>query len=142
MKTKTIYAVNSGSYSDYSIDALFSSKELAEDYMAKVKDGDYNDIEEFQLDPPDADFIKRGYSVWSVHMLKDGTTERITHGTDSYDIGNAGSHIIWKRSTAPAYRGKGVLDILISDVWAKTEKHAIKIVNEKRAQMIASGEFV
>lgn len=140
---KTIYAVNSGSYSDYRIDALFSSKKLAEDFMSTVKNNDYNGIEEYQLDPPSVDLIRRGYSVWRVHMLKDGTTERIERtDNEKYDISGAGGHEIWARTKAPVYKGKGIPDILTSSVWAKTEKQAVKIVNEKRVQMIATGKFI
>ena len=137
-----IYAVNSGCYSDYRVDALFSTRKKAERYMAGIKDGDYNDIEEYELDPDTIDLIAKGYSVWRVHMLKDGSTERVERtDNDKYDISCAPSHTIWRRSTAPAFRGQGIQDILTSHVWSKTEKAAIKIVNEHRAQMIASGEW-
>jgi hypothetical protein len=138
---KIIYAVSSGSYSDYRIDALFSSRKLAEDFMATITDGDYNDIEEYEIDPPTVDLMRRGYSVWRVHMLKDGTTERVERmGNDKYDVTNMG-HRIWERTKAPAYKGKGIPDILTSSVWAKTEQQAVKIVNEKRTQMIAEGKW-
>jgi hypothetical protein len=42
---------------------------------------------------------------------------------------------------APAYRGKGFPDVLNATVWAKDAKHAAKIVNEYRTQMIANGEW-
>ena len=45
------------------------------------------------------------------------------------------------RTKAPAYQGKGVPDCLNATVLARNEKHAIKIVNEKRAQIIAAGEW-
>ena len=139
---KTIYAVSSGSYSDYRVDALFSSRKLAEEFMTLIKDNDYNDIEEYQLDPPAADLIKRGYAVWRIHMLKDGTTERVERMVnDKYDVTNIG-HAIWERTKASAYKDKGIPDILTSSVWAKTEKQAVKIVNEKRVQMIAAGKFI
>jgi Fe-S cluster biosynthesis and repair protein YggX len=74
-------------------------------------------------------------------MLKDGTTER-TDRQDAgiYNVTNMRC-FIWKRSKAPAYIGKGIEDCLNSTVWAKSEKQAIKIVNEKRLQMIANGEW-
>lgn len=140
---KTIYAVNSGCYSDYRIDALFSTRKLAEEFMASVPDGDYNGVEEFELDPPTADLLRRGYSVWNVHMLINGDTERVDRADNSkYNVTDAPIHHIWKRTEALAYRGKGIPDILTSMVWAKTEAAAIKIVNEKRAQMIADGEWI
>lgn len=139
---KIVFAVNSGSYSDYSIRAIFSSRELAEEYMTVVKNSDYNDIEEYELDPTTSDMIRRGYSVWNVLMLIDGTTERVTRSdNDYYEVENTPRHWIWERTKAPAYKGKGIPDALDARVWAKTERAAVKIVNEKRAQMIANGEW-
>ena len=136
---KKIFAVNSGHYSDYSVDALFSTRKKAEEFMAIVACGDYNEIEEYEIDPPSADKLKRGYSVWMVLMLKDGNTERVeATDNDSYDVASVG-HYIWKRSEN---KFKPMLDCLSAHVWAKTEKQAIKITNEKRTQMIASGEWV
>lgn len=138
---KKIYAVNSGCYSDYRIVALFSTPELAQEFMDAVPDSDYNRVEEFDLNPDTADLIKRGYSLWTVHMLRGGDTERVERKYLSlYGIGDVG-HRIWRRTQAPAYAGKGIPDILTSTVWAKSETQAVKIVNEHRAQMIASGEW-
>lgn len=140
---KKIFAVTSGCYSDYHVCALFSSREKAEAFKSAVPDYDYNDIEEYELDPPTADLLRRGYSVWNVHMLKDGTTERADRtDNSSYNVGEAGTHRIWERTKARAYRGKGIPDILTAMVWAKTQEQAIKIVNEKRTQMIATGEWI
>lgn len=139
---KQVFAVNSGSYSDYRINAIFSSRELANEYMDAVKQHDYNEIEVYEVDPPTVDLLKRGYSVWRVLMLHDGTTERIDRTENGYyDVEYAPSHRIWRRTEAPAYFGKGIPDALQSSVWAKTEKQAVKIVNEKRTQMIANGEW-
>ena len=140
-KKKKIYAVNSGSYSDYRVVALFSTSKGAADFMASVTDGDYNTVEEYDLDPDTTDLVKRGYSIWRVYMLKDGTTERIDRsGVNIYDVNNIGAYI-WKRTEAPAYIGKVVQDCLLSTVWAKTEKQAVKIVNEQRTQMISNGQW-
>lgn len=139
---KTIFAVSSGSYSDYRINALFSTKELAQQFKDAVKEYDYNEIEEYELDPPTADLLARGYSVWRVLMLKDGTVERVDRSdNDLYAVQDAPAHAIWRRSEAPAYKGKGVPDGLQSSVWAKNEKAAVKSANEKRLQMIANGEW-
>lgn len=138
-----VYAVNSGCYSDYKIVAIFSSKKLAQEFMGAVKSqySGYNDIEEYELNPKTADLINRGYSVWNVHMLKDGSTERVERKeTDTYDVSNIGA-TIWHRSTAPAYVGMNKQDILTAHVWAKTKKQAVKITNEHRARMIASNEW-
>lgn len=57
-KKKTIYVVTSGMYSDYSIDAMFTTKEKAEEYIVlgeKYGKCTYDDtpfIEEWILDDP------------------------------------------------------------------------------------------
>lgn len=145
MKKKMIYAVTSGTYSAYRINALFSSKKKAKDFLSAMSGNiydDFNDVEEYELDPPTADLLKRGYSVWFVLMLKDGTVERAKKtDNDKYDIGDAGCYRIWERTKAPAFRGKEIPDALEMSVWARSETAAIKIVNEKRARLIAFGEW-
>jgi hypothetical protein len=139
---RIVFAVNSGSYSDYSVRALFSTREKAEAFMAAVPDGDYNDIQEFELDPPAADMLRRGYAVWYVTMLRDGTAEAVVRRDASlYAVTSVGDVVLWERTKAPAYKGKGIPDALRIDVWAKDEKSAIKIANEKRAQFIAEGKW-
>jgi hypothetical protein len=147
VKKKMIYAVTSGTYSDYRINALFSSKKKAKEFLSAMNGNseiydDFNDVEEYELDPPTADLLKRGYSVWFVLMLKDGTVERAKKtDNDKYDIGDTGCYRIWERTKAPAFRKKVIPDALEMSVWAKSEIAAIKIVNEKRAHMIAFGEW-
>lgn len=134
---KTIYAVNAGDYSDYRVAALFTSREKAEAFMSIVTESDYNELEEFQLDPPTVDLLKRGYSVWAVNMLKDGTTEKVYRtGNDLYDVTGIGVYV-----RRPLRDVGFTPEILTGKVWAKTEEQAVKIVNEKRTQMIATGEW-
>ena len=71
----TVYVVTSGSYSDYGIETVFSTREAAEAYIAegeKLTYSDYNKIEEWPVDER-AGFIMRPY--WLVWMMKDGSTE-------------------------------------------------------------------
>lgn len=137
-----VYAVNSGSYSDYRICGIFSTQEKAAAFMQYVRETDYNDIEVYELDPPTVDLIKRGYSIWRVLMLRDGTTERIDKVYPEYfNVSDVGNPFLWRRTQAPAYLGKGIPDAWQSTVWAKTEKQAIKIVNEQRLQLIALGKW-
>jgi hypothetical protein len=134
---KKVYAVNSGSYSDYRVNAMFSSKKLAKEFMQSIPKEYFNNIEEYELDPPVSDLVKRGYVLWSVSMLRDGTTEKVEK-TDINVYSLECDHIIWKRSKDRSLKKP---DVLISTVWAKTEKQAIKIVNEQRTQMIANGKW-
>ena len=64
---KKIYIVTSGEYSDYRIDAVFSTRELAEDYI-QHNGTDYR-IEEYNLDEE----IDRNTKLWRVEFdIKDG----------------------------------------------------------------------
>lgn len=133
---KMIYAVSEGSYSDYRVSAIFSTREKAQEFIDTMKKqsgsdeyDSYNEIEEYQLDPPVAALLGRGYSVYSVLMLRNGDVKRIERtDNSSYYISKAGQSYIWKRTNA-----------LEMKVWAKDDKAAVKIVNEKRVQMIAMG---
>jgi hypothetical protein len=140
-KAKTIYAVSAGSYSDYRVVALFTTVELAEEFMAAVPYADYNNITEFDLDPKTPDLIRRGYSIWRVLMLRDGTTEQVScKGVGLFEVIDIG-HSMWRRSEMPYLRIKAP-DCLVSTVWAKSAEGAVKIANEHRTQMIASGEWI
>jgi hypothetical protein len=89
---------------------------------------------------PAVDDINAGRTQWLVNMRRDGTVERCDPWPVSgYEIG--GEMRIWRRSTAPAYIGKGIEDCLQATVWATDVQHAVKIVNEHRSQLIASGEW-
>lgn len=141
-----VYLVTRGSYSDYSVSAVFSTQKAAQEYMKAVggKYADWNAIEEYEMDPPAVRRLKDGYRVWSVTMRHDGTVEQCyVNDTEPYVVESAPSYRIWERTKVPAYRGQsGVVDALQASVWAKTLKQAVKVVNERRAAMIASGEWV
>lgn len=139
---KKVYAVTSGWYSDYRVVAIFSTKTKAKDFIKAIPDSDYNKIEEYNVDPPASDLVKRGYSIYVVYILIDGTVERVIENeTSVYKFLQIGDNI-WKRTKAPAYRNDpNIQDVLISTVWAKTKEQAIKITNEHRIAMIANGKW-
>lgn len=139
----TVYVVNRGCYSDYHVVAIFSTKQKAKDFMQAVRTDydDYNDIEEYELDNNVVDLIKHGYSIWNIHMLRNGDTERVERrDSEAFYIESIG-FTIWQRSQIPINKDKNVGDVLVAYVWAKDEKHAIKITNEHRAQIIAEGKW-
>ena len=63
----TIYVLTSGAYSDYSIKAVFSTKALAEQYIAKANDKyrDWNTVEEWVLDEL---VTKQNIKVWYIKV--------------------------------------------------------------------------
>lgn len=142
---KKIYVLTQGSYSDYSIVGIFSTRQKAEEFRTLVKPGydGYNDLEEWTLDPDAPEKIRHGYSIWNVTMLRDGTVEDSSvRDLDYYNVSRAlDPPYIWERAKAPYYRGKGVPNCLDAAVWAKSRTHAIKIVNEYRAQFIANNKW-
>lgn len=68
-KTK-VYIVTSGCYSDYSINHVFSTRELAEKWMGEKIDDDYQ-VEEYEIDP-EVDFTENIKTSIGVDMLKNG----------------------------------------------------------------------
>ena len=137
---RVVYVLTSGSYSDYGIVGIFSTKENAEEFKLRVKDHDYNDIAEMELDAM-LPQLRAGMIPWSILMLRDGSLERPVEpcAVDRFNVDR--SLGIWRRTQAPAYKGKGIPDALWGNVMALSAKHAVKIASEKRAQLIASGEW-
>lgn len=135
-----VYAVNTGVYSDYRIVAVFSTLELAKEFQQAFSDEDYNDIEEYEVDPPDVNLIRNGYSMWTIHMIMmNGDVEKARkEDATSYIPTN---HYVRDRPGLVEYPDTEKPDILISNVWAKTEDQAIKIANEYRLRMIANGDW-
>lgn len=138
----TIWMVEMGSYSDYHVVGIFTSRakaQLVADVLNQNDSYDNATVAEYPLNPA-VDELRKGYSCWFVLMLRDGTVEQCTlWNINSSSL--AGSVWLWRRTQASAYQGKGIPDALKAEVWAKDAKHAIKIVNEHRTRMIAQGEW-
>lgn len=122
----TLYMVTDGCYSDYRICGIYSTPEKAA--HAKLLFNADNEIEEIELDavpstPP-------GLLPWNVKMDKNGNTDRVYR--DSAE-------------TSPSYEwapyGDAYASFVLFRIWARDEDHAIKIANEKRVALIASGEW-
>lgn len=68
---KKIYIVTSGEYSDYSIDAVFSTKEKAKEYIQQY--GTDYAIEEYDLDQE----VKKETKIWKIMFDKNGVAEAL-----------------------------------------------------------------
>jgi hypothetical protein len=132
----TVWVVEDGVYSDYRVVGVFSTKQHAELIQEKVG----GSIAEWPLDPKVSE-LSQGYTVWRVEMLRDGTVERVEQSEMTQYAVFSSEPEIWRRSTAPFYRGKGVQDCLSGSVLARDAEHAIKIFNERRAQLIATNRW-
>lgn len=144
----TVWVVERGSYSDYHVVGVFSSRENADriaDALNQpdedgIKPSDEATVVEWPLDPAIGE-MNAGLSQWLVWMLRDGTTEKCEPiELSSCDL--VGRVAIWQRSKAPYYQRRGgAPDCLDATVWAKDAEHAVKIANEHRTRLIASGEW-
>ena len=122
------YVVTTGSYSDYRIERVFSNSEAAEAFAAaaEVAQHEHFTVEEYRLDHAAPEPV-----VWTtVFMERDGTNDggRTVQGF-SDDC---------RPMQACLYqRARGVWFF-----WATPSKErAVKIANERRVQLIASGEW-
>ena len=122
----TIYVVTEGQYSDYHIVGLYSTIEMA----TKCKEAvNADDIECFELNSGDFRLYDLGYKVWHVRFSGDVTeATEYDYYQEKYPMD---SWVHYNRNTKT----------MSISLYAKDEKHAIKIASEYRAQVIASGEI-
>jgi hypothetical protein len=122
----TAYVVVTGHYSDYSIQGVFTDKLLAEK-LVKMLNNQANEahywaredarIEKFFLNLSIDEF-----QVTTVRMAKDGSVLEILHAVG--------------RDTAS--HNFDALNNLLWSIYGRDEQRAIKVANEKRAQLIAN----
>lgn len=123
-----VYLVSTGSYSDWSVRGLFSTREIAEKCKAMLEDA--NDVEEWELDAL-ADRVARGVKVWMV-WSKDGGVVDVAYAYDN------GIDTLVK----PEHTGKVVWfpdhgDKMRIYVEATDEAHATKIASDKFREHVA-----
>jgi hypothetical protein len=116
-----IFLITSGSYSDYQFHAAFTDKSLAEKYVKSFGLSNNFAIERCKLNPHTKE-VNENYKPYELRMTKEGVCERIENADESTDFN------IWFTYDKQ----------LMLSVFAKDEPHAIKIANEKRAQIIAA----
>ncbi len=117
----TIYAVESGDYSDYNVDALFTHRADAELYQ-QMHGGE---VVERILDPDMTEY-RAGRKPYWVIMKKDSTVRNVEPT---------------RRVEPDRANHQFVQDEWIFYMWATDEQHAIKIANERRAMLIATGAW-
>lgn len=134
----SVWVVESGEYSDYRVVGVFSSKENAQQ-IADAIDDDAT-VAEWSLNPAVHE-LRQGFTPYLVDMREDGTVERCElWGISGYEL--AGYVRMWRRTRAPAFCNQpDKPDVLQALIWAKDDQHAVKITNEHRTRMIASGEW-
>lgn len=127
---KKVWLVEYGDYSDYHVVGVFSSEENAQKVVTRLGDCD-GTIREWVLDPG-VEELNQGLSLWAITMAANGDTTHCALCT--YDLESFMT--TWKARPPHTYT-----DFLNMRVWAEDKVHAIKIVNERRIAMLASGEL-
>jgi len=120
-KQTIIYVVTQGHYSAYSIQALFSTKALAEKYIeAGGSSWEDPEIEEWPLDEA-VDLLEKGYQRFFIRMAPNGRVLEVN--TESFGP-----------PTPPGKKpGRDVARNFIGHITAQDARNAIKIMNERRS---------
>ncbi len=133
---KSVWVIEHGQYSDYSVIGVYTTKEKAQLVCDTInKDIIYDEatIAEWPLDPA-ADELANGMSRYYVSMRWDGTTDEVTRGeVHYYDLDDETR--AYQRFD---HKDRKVLGKTFT-MWARDEKHAIKIANERRTRLISEG---
>jgi hypothetical protein len=134
-----VYIATSGCYSDYGINAVFSARELAEEFVATL-DPREGRVEEYELDEGTRALaqLRSGLAVYYVDMDRDGNAEGVKRDDrpNPYIMAQVRSgpavHTVGPQGPSPKKRLRGY-------VMAEHDMHAVKIMNEHRARLIAEG---
>lgn len=134
----SVWVVEQGSYSDYSVLGVFSTEEgarLVADKIntVKLRYQDEATVAEWPLDPL-VEELRAGRDCFSIIMERDGTCSVNKPGW----LFGAGDRLELGRSN---WDSKGLRVALWGNCWATDEAHAAKIANERRTELIASGEW-
>lgn len=135
MTNKIIYIVTQGSYSDYHIVGVFEDKELAEEYAKQNK----ADVEEHFV-KTDTDLeLPRGYLNYQVFMKENGEVKSVS--VTSPELKNDWDELdfAYKNENKPYHFKTGNRYFVVSTDMGETG--AIKISNERRAQLIAENKW-
>jgi len=124
----TVYIVTSGEYSDYSIRAVFDDSECAEVFVKnynKTNEWSSAQVEEFDLNPISLEDLISNKKTFRIEMTKCGDVSKTILISDI------------PKALCLTFNYYGGHTVLVGHVAAKTEKQAIKILNELRIQFIA-----
>lgn len=127
----SVWVVEYGEYSGRSVSGVYSSEE-----SARLAAGSEGDVTEFELDAGMQEY-RSGLRCFSVEMDKDGNTRKV----ETCGFLTGGSSFGMRLASLPPIGQPYIYDHVSALVWAKDEQHAVKITNEQRAQIIASGEW-
>lgn len=134
---QTVWAVTDGEYSDFRVVGVFSTRERAED--ACVRYGNrHARVSQWPVDPG-FDELNHGLKTYWVVMQRNGdVTECCEYMGEPLDASGAN---VWPGEAYDARWYDWMNGLLTHHILARDETHAIKIANEKRAELIAMGKW-
>ena len=123
---------------NYMVVGVCSSEEKARAIMAaspRPRFDEWNDPFPLEVDALNALVVRagRGEAIYQVIMFRDGSTKPVTKSFNMEPFAHGPNPKTFSPYLSTAY--------ISHWVWATSEEHAAKIVNERRIQMIASGEW-
>lgn len=137
---RTVWVLEQGSYSDYRVVGVFSRQAHADAARRAMGACPYDEptIAEWPLDPGVQERAQ-GRQLYRVHMDRAGRT----HDVARCDADAWVETERWVSKTGPMIDDRARLAAahLINEVWATDDQHAVKIVNERRAQHLAQGTW-
>jgi hypothetical protein len=128
----TVYVVTQGEYSDYRIVGIYDNREAAENRLFNII---YSPTDEARVEEYDmGKSCKRESVMWGGVMLRDGTV----HGGERSRPGSNECILYFPGGDYNVHmRGSSEPHIYFR-LQAPMLEHAVKIVNEKRAEMVAT----
>ncbi len=132
---KKIYIITAGEYSDYHIVGVAESKEVAKELLSKYKGLESPSIEEYKINSKNDILEIQNKNYYIVRMDREGNSDSEEWERYYTDIDKEIEFsYLGRYSKIPPNT-----PAMIMFVWANDLTHAVKIANEKRVQMIASG---
>lgn len=124
-----IFIVTSGDYSDYGISAVFSTRDLAEEYVQR-NGSDYR-VEEYPVDEP----IDREERIWEVLLEIDN------HNVVSCQSWRNEKYVPWPCKNGVHYIKLARGWCLQFFIMADTMDRAIKVANERMNQVLCGRDM-
>lgn len=147
MSTKQIFIVTSGCYSDYSIRAVFSTKEAAETYCAFHGPVEY-DFDRHQVEVWDVDVdgvvLPVGKQAYEVVLSRDGVysaTKAMSYDRERDARGHVKFYPVGTHWPAYAPSEMANQQFIFTYALARDAQHAVKIVAERRAWLLATNQW-
>lgn len=126
-----VYVVTSGEYSDYGIDAIFSTQELAQKFIDVFSKDKWRSmsVEQWDLDPIKT-HLKQNRKPYFLRIDKKGNICDLELAENSYGF----------KEDIPEAEISYTADLKWMNIYcfADDESHAVKIAGEKRSQILAA----